>query len=144
MASEPQRSTSECPSPFGLNSVFPLCTVLVPPGPAQIVCDGSRCRRRSNRVSGVFLRPGLIQDVGIPGPGTSGLPWSLRTIVLSKAHLMSTFHFLVVPHVMGPTEEKVVLALVEASSGLQNQSTPWLMVSVTPDSSYSILKHLYF
>lgn len=89
-------------------------------------------------------RSGLIQDVGIPGPGTSGPPWSLRTSVLSEAHLMSAFHFLVMPHVMGPIEENVVLTLVEASSGLQSQSTHWLMVSVAPDSPYSILQHLYF
>lgn len=102
--------------------------------PSPHCLDGSRCRKRSNGVSGVFLRSGLIQDVGIPGPGTSGPPWSLRTSVLSKAHLVSTFHFLVMPHVMGPMEENAVLTLVEASSGLQSQSTHWLTVSVAPDS----------
>ena len=60
----------------------------------------------------------------------------------SKSHWVSISGLLILTHVMAAIEENVMFALVESASGLQDQPTPWLVVSMgwlrsppTPDEN---------
>lgn len=88
-----------------------------------------------------WSHPGSAQIV-MMAPGGE-IRWAHGGQSRGKSHSVSISGLLILTHVMAAIEENVMFALVESASGLQDQPTPWLAVSMASEPSYSRWKPPY-